>query len=271
MSQVGDQHSLFETFDSLVEHQDILSPDSEFFISLIDNNPGCSGSHDPGIDLACPRETNSLEGGIGPRCCASPESSQIDGTQRNVVPQAVNKKRKSWGDELPAPTTHLPPRKRAKTDAEKEQRRIERILRNRASARSARERKQKEVESLENERRSLAECNADLRVRLAAVEESNRSLRQQLAEMQEMLKRYQEHVKVVASDVAVNVIRKPADPTRPTPFWGAPEPTVNELKYLCQVLDTIEAAPATTIGHCVLEESVWPGWGETITSRGYCT
>lgn len=46
--------------------------------------------------------------------------------------------------------TVLPPRKRAKTSEEKEQRRIERILRNRRAAHQSREKKRKYVEYLEN-------------------------------------------------------------------------------------------------------------------------
>lgn len=45
--------------------------------------------------------------------------------------------------------TSLPPRKRAKTDEEKEQRRVERILRNRRAAHASREKKRKHVEYLE--------------------------------------------------------------------------------------------------------------------------
>lgn len=44
----------------------------------------------------------------------------------------------------------LPPRKRARTDAEKEQRRVERILRNRKAAHASREKKRKHVENLES-------------------------------------------------------------------------------------------------------------------------
>ncbi|KZF21256.1 hypothetical protein L228DRAFT_249044 [Xylona heveae TC161] len=87
-------------------------------------------------------------------------SSTPQGTQGEK--RAV-KKRKSWGQELPTPKTNLPPRKRAKTDDEKEQRRIERVLRNRAAAQSSRERKRLEVEKLELERDDLAEENAQLR------------------------------------------------------------------------------------------------------------
>lgn len=62
------------------------------------------------------------------------------------------KKRKSWGQVLPEPKTNLPPRKRAKTADEKEQRRIERVKRNRLAAHNSRERKREEMERLTSER-----------------------------------------------------------------------------------------------------------------------
>jgi transcriptional activator HAC1 len=65
-----------------------------------------------------------------------------------IIQSKPAKKRKSWGQELPEPKTTLPPRKRAKTDDEKEQRRIERIKRNRAAAHNSRERKRQEAETL---------------------------------------------------------------------------------------------------------------------------
>lgn len=52
--------------------------------------------------------------------------------------------------DLPQITSTLPPRKRAKTQEEKEQRRIERILRNRRAAHASREKKRKHVEFLES-------------------------------------------------------------------------------------------------------------------------
>nr|BBB86738.1 transcription factor Hac1 [Ogataea thermomethanolica (nom. inval.)] len=48
------------------------------------------------------------------------------------------------------PFGSLPPRKRAKTEEEKEQRRVERILRNRRAAHASREKKRRHVEYLEN-------------------------------------------------------------------------------------------------------------------------
>ncbi|KAJ4324701.1 transcription factor that binds to CRE motif [Neodidymelliopsis sp. IMI 364377] len=65
------------------------------------------------------------------------------------------KKRKSWGQVLPEPKTSLPPRKRAKTEDEKEQRRIERVKRNRLAAHNSRERKRQETEHLQHEKDAL--------------------------------------------------------------------------------------------------------------------
>lgn len=65
------------------------------------------------------------------------------------------KKRKSWGQVLPEPKTSLPPRKRAKTADEKEQRRIERVKRNRLAAHNSRERKRQEYDVLLQEKEEL--------------------------------------------------------------------------------------------------------------------
>ena len=90
------------------------------------------------------------------------------------------KKRKSWGQELPEPKTALPPRKRAKTDDEKEQRRIERIKRNRAAAHNSRERKRVEAEHLAKENDQLRAVLDKLQSKLAQKEA-------QLAKCKELL------------------------------------------------------------------------------------
>jgi len=90
------------------------------------------------------------------------------------------KKRKSWGQELPEPKTTLPPRKRAKTDDEKEQRRIERIKRNRAAAHNSRERKRVEAEGLAVE-------NTKLRVMMERLQRSLAQRDAQLAKCKELL------------------------------------------------------------------------------------
>ncbi|KAJ6018422.1 hypothetical protein N7499_002843 [Penicillium canescens] len=93
------------------------------------------------------------------------------------------KKRKSWGQELPTPKTNLPPHKRAKTDDEKEQRRIERILRNRAAAQSSRERKILEMEKLETEKIRMEQQNQFLIQRLSQMETENNRLSQKVAQL----------------------------------------------------------------------------------------
>lgn len=73
---------------------------------------------------------------------SQPETSSLASASADSKSQP--KKRKSWGQELPEPKTNLPPRKRAKTADEKEQRRIERVKRNRLAAHNSRERKRQE-------------------------------------------------------------------------------------------------------------------------------
>ncbi|RGP64728.1 transcriptional activator hac1 [Fusarium longipes] len=86
------------------------------------------------------------------------------------------KKRKSWGQVLPEPKTNLPPRKRAKTEDEKEQRRVERVLRNRRAAQSSRERKRQEVEALEKR-------NQELEQAVMAAEQANAKLMLELEQI----------------------------------------------------------------------------------------
>ncbi|CZT00962.1 uncharacterized protein RAG0_08818 [Rhynchosporium agropyri] len=93
------------------------------------------------------------------------------------------KKRKSWGQQLPEPKTNLPPRKRAKTEDEKEQRRVERVLRNRRAAQSSRERKRQEVEALEAQKQAVEQTNQDLLRRLHDAEAKNVILERQLQQM----------------------------------------------------------------------------------------
>lgn len=78
-------------------------------------------------------------------------------------------------DALPAALLTRVARKRAKTEDEKEQRRVERVLRNRRAAQSSRERKRLEVEALERKTKDLemALANAQ-KANMLLVEELNR-------------------------------------------------------------------------------------------------
>ncbi|PHH68134.1 hypothetical protein CDD82_809 [Ophiocordyceps australis] len=105
-------------------------------------------------------------------------------TNREYLPEITpppssekkTKKRKSWGQVLPEPKTNLPPRKRAKTEDEKEQRRVERVLRNRRAAQSSRERKRLEVEALEQRNKQLEDL-------LVAMQEKNSILVEELSRL----------------------------------------------------------------------------------------
>ncbi|KAF2232452.1 hypothetical protein EV356DRAFT_248105 [Viridothelium virens] len=85
---------------------------------------------------------------------------------RHEGTKASPKKRKSWGQVLPEPKTNLPPRKRAKTEDEKEQRRIERVKRNRLAAHNSRERKRAEVDQLTQEKQCLESQMHSMQVRM---------------------------------------------------------------------------------------------------------
>ncbi|KAL2833675.1 hypothetical protein BDW59DRAFT_138054 [Aspergillus cavernicola] len=128
--------------------------------------------------------TPSME---GPVLTVSPADTSFDLNDVDAESQAEEKKptkkRKSWGQELPVPKTNLPPRKRAKTDDEKEQRRIERVLRNRAAAQTSRERKRLEMEKLENEKITMEQQNQFLAQRLSQMEAENNRLSQKVAQL----------------------------------------------------------------------------------------
>lgn len=105
------------------------------------------------------------------------EVSGVDADPAASSDKKPTKKRKSWGQVLPEPKTNLPPRKRAKTEDEKEQRRVERVLRNRRAAQSSRERKRLEVEALEIR-------NQELEEQLAKVRRENTMLYERLTQVQ---------------------------------------------------------------------------------------
>lgn len=131
----------------------------------------------PTPDVATPTSDAYTFETISPRQIASPspETSNEGGEEE----QKPTKKRKSWGQQLPTPTTNLPPRKRAKTSAEKEQRAVERVIRNRKAAQTSRERKRLEVEKLEVSNRATEDRLASMQQQLLEVmAERDRLLRE---------------------------------------------------------------------------------------------
>ncbi|KAK6522314.1 hypothetical protein TWF281_002878 [Arthrobotrys megalospora] len=135
-------------------------------------------------------------------CEALSPSSEIPSTplvddKKDDDEKKPAKKRKSWGQELPTPTTNLPPRKRAKTEAEKEQRRIERVLRNRAAAHSSRERKRAEQEALEKRKKEIEADNETMKKRLSQFE-------QEFADLQKKYKELEHNYLLAKSHLPVN-------------------------------------------------------------------
>ncbi|KAF3902276.1 hypothetical protein ABW20_dc0105887 [Dactylellina cionopaga] len=114
----------------------------------------------------------------------SPKSLDDEEDTKKDGEKKTTKKRKSWGQELPTPTTNLPPRKRAKTEAEKEQRRIERVLRNRAAAHSSRERKRAEQEALEKRKKEIESENEDMKTRLARLDQEFSDLQKKYKQLE---------------------------------------------------------------------------------------
>ncbi|KLU90558.1 transcriptional activator hac1 [Magnaporthiopsis poae ATCC 64411] len=100
-------------------------------------------------------ELDLLSGIAADSASADPATAATPAAEATSTEKKQTKKRKSWGQVLPEPKTNLPPRKRAKTEDEKEQRRVERVLRNRRAAQSSRERKRLEVEALEQRNKQL--------------------------------------------------------------------------------------------------------------------
>ncbi|KAI9795608.1 MAG: hypothetical protein M1833_006929 [Piccolia ochrophora] len=153
------------------------------------------------------------------------------------------KKRKSWGQELPTPKTNLPPRKRAKTEDEKEQRRIERVLRNRAAAQSSRERKRKEVEGLEEEKQHIVRQNSMLAGRLREVEMENHKLSETIAKMAAEMTVFR---KVMNGDLSTPHTSKQTSPTLSTDLYSNNDP-VPHLKQEYEDLDFVLPPPQSTV------------------------
>ncbi|KAI1199783.1 hypothetical protein F5X97DRAFT_295400 [Nemania serpens] len=154
--------------------ESFLSIPGELYPSLFDAVTPMSTTMDPSESVMTP------DSSAGDDTTANPSTPDPDSTPA-ATPAADGekkpaKKRKSWGQVLPEPKTNLPPRKRAKTEDEKEQRRVERVLRNRRAAQSSRERKRQEVEALELR-------NAALESALHNQQKQNMALMEELAKL----------------------------------------------------------------------------------------
>lgn len=92
-----------------------------------------------------------------------PTPSNSSDAETSVKDEPNKKKRKAWGQPVPEIVPILPPRKRAKTAEEKEQRKNERILRNRRAADKSRQRQKAQQAGLEQQNKDLLCENAQLK------------------------------------------------------------------------------------------------------------
>ncbi|KAI1111612.1 hypothetical protein F5Y14DRAFT_424638 [Nemania sp. NC0429] len=155
--------------------ESFLSVPGELYPSLFAAGSPMSATMDPSDTVMTPDSSEAADDAAANASSPGPDATPAatpaaDGEKKPV------KKRKSWGQVLPEPKTNLPPRKRAKTEDEKEQRRVERVLRNRRAAQSSRERKRQEVEALEQR-------NAALESALHNQQKQNLALMEELAKL----------------------------------------------------------------------------------------
>lgn len=110
----------------------------------------------------CPQDVHKSEPSDAASEYDNSNTSYADPSPVEDGSEPARKKRKSWGQVLPKPTTNLPPRKRAKTEEEKAQRKYERVQRNRHAAHMSRMRKQDEMETLKIVNDRLLQDNSAL-------------------------------------------------------------------------------------------------------------
>jgi transcriptional activator HAC1 len=155
--------------------ESLMSIPGDNFTSLFDvTTPGATSTMNP-MEMMTPK--SFTEDQIPSSLPKIKQEEDVSTPSPSPAPEKKTaKKRKSWGQVLPEPKTNLPPRKRAKTEDEKEQRRVERVLRNRRAAQSSRERKRQEVEALEKR-------NQELEQAVMAAEQANAKLMMELEQI----------------------------------------------------------------------------------------
>ncbi|KAJ9649507.1 transcription factor that binds to CRE motif [Coniosporium apollinis] len=173
----------------------------------------------------------------------TPEPTQTPAeADKALTSPKPGKKRKSWGQKLPEPKTNLPPRKRAKTQDEKEQRRIERIKRNRLAAHNSRERKRVEVEELQQKNEALEEQVRSMRETMARMTEELAGLRSRV------LRGPSAHPKVEPPSSLADLGRKP--PTiGPCQAMSPPESTLGSF----DIPSEAPTQPSTPLGNNLID------------------
>ncbi|KAG0639172.1 hypothetical protein HOY80DRAFT_1022684 [Tuber brumale] len=247
-------------FATLSGHEDFPSSDSEMVIAKI-HNKSCNST-----TLNVGSNYNFLSGQNSPKETLIPlfssQLEMVNETSHQTSAEPMTQRKKVWGMELPIPTTSIPPRKRAKTAEEKEQRRIERILRNRAAAQSSRQRKQKEEQALRDQRTRLAVDNDDLKALLASADQANKELCLELEGLRQKQKLYEEYMGVVSSDIVPSDTARAAATSGPTSYIEPPEPSLHEQEDLLRCRNNLEVPPLTSINPSWLNWEGFPDGAE---------
>ena len=148
------QASSMMQFDNSPAESFVSTPGDDYSSLFAATTPSAAPSTMNPMEMMTPKSYSDERPSVGLSVVPEEETTPGD-TTPGSQDKKTTKKRKSWGQVLPEPKTNLPPRKRAKTEDEKEQRRVERVLRNRRAAQSSRERKRLEVEALEQRNKEL--------------------------------------------------------------------------------------------------------------------
>lgn len=163
---------------------------SPFTTTVLDLTTQPTSSDKP-VDTINPRDMTLGDDVEGTPSESGTTSSEDNSTSPSHSSESISKsapkKRKKWGQVLPEPTTNLPPRKRAKTDEEKQQRKYERVKRNRQAAHNSRLRKQEEMDKLYAENNSLKQDINNFRDEISRLNDENARLSKLASQPQPVL------------------------------------------------------------------------------------
>lgn len=186
------------------------------------------------VDAAFLRQDSPFEEYPTPAASSDAETT----VDSDLKPEPQKKKRKAWGQPVPEIVPILPPRKRAKTAEEKEQRKNERILRNRRAADKSRQRQKAAQAGLEQQNIDLLAENAQLK---------------QLLQAHGLLDTF--HFTAPSPSVDLSVKLEPEVPN--TPVLSQPTPSsISEQ-------DTPYLAPQLDMGQVTLSSATLPESGMT--------
>lgn len=153
-------------------------------------------------------------------------------------------------DQMAGSSTPLAPRKRAKTKDEKEQRRMERIMRNRQAAHASREKKRKHLEDLEVKCDRLTALTEELEEKLRNVQ---RSQVQTLEQHQNLRQRYDQleaAVRLARNSNDLSVLDTVGPEVATTPEYSPPQlvddcasPDALQLGHLPSLSNSASASP----------------------------